>query len=143
VTEVSSKGLIPQLSEVLQALTQSHELLLGKVQQTRLEHTRAVRTDIRAGRDGARAFTITPTTSVAGTRPFAPPTDAGGSSRARPSRPSFDAAGGIAVTPQDWSPTPETEPRAEDGAPELYNYFDELDAKLAQIEQPERDPGDR
>jgi len=38
VTETSSKGLLPQLTDMLYALTDSHELLLLKLQTVRLEH---------------------------------------------------------------------------------------------------------
>jgi hypothetical protein len=37
VTDTSSKGLLPQLTDVLYALTDSHELLLRKLQTVRLE----------------------------------------------------------------------------------------------------------
>ena len=39
VTETSTKGLLPQLTDVLNALTESHVMLLRKVQCLRLEHT--------------------------------------------------------------------------------------------------------
>ncbi len=42
VTEVSTKGLLPQLTDVLHALTGSHSLLLGTIQSVRLEHISAV-----------------------------------------------------------------------------------------------------
>jgi len=38
VTDTSSKGLLPQLTDVLYALADSHELLLRKLQSVRLEH---------------------------------------------------------------------------------------------------------
>ena len=38
VTRTSSTGLLPQLTEVLHALCDSHELLLLKLQSVRLEH---------------------------------------------------------------------------------------------------------
>ena len=42
VTDISSKGLLPQLTDVLHALTDSHELLLCKVRSVRLEHMSTV-----------------------------------------------------------------------------------------------------
>ncbi len=38
MTDTSAKGLLPQLTEVLYALSDSHELLLRKLQSVRLEH---------------------------------------------------------------------------------------------------------
>ena len=38
MTDTSSKGLLPQLTDVLYALTDSHELLWRKLQSVRLEH---------------------------------------------------------------------------------------------------------
>ena len=43
VTDVSSNGLIPQLTGLLHALTDSHELLLGKLRAVRREHDGAGR----------------------------------------------------------------------------------------------------
>jgi hypothetical protein len=40
VTDFSSKGLLPQLTDVLEALTSSHELLLLKLQSVRFQHVR-------------------------------------------------------------------------------------------------------
>ena len=42
MTDISSKGLLPQLTDVLHALTDSHELLLLKLQSVRLEHMNVV-----------------------------------------------------------------------------------------------------
>jgi hypothetical protein len=39
VTEASTRGLFPQLTDVLHALTESHAMLLSKVQSLRDEHT--------------------------------------------------------------------------------------------------------
>jgi hypothetical protein len=41
VTEASTRGLFPQLTDVLHALTESHAMLLSKVQRLRDEHTNA------------------------------------------------------------------------------------------------------
>ena len=38
VTDASTKGLLPQLTDVLHALTDSHALLLSKIQSVRLKH---------------------------------------------------------------------------------------------------------
>ena len=40
VTDFSSKGLLPQLIDVLHALTEGQELLSRKVREARLEHYR-------------------------------------------------------------------------------------------------------
>ena len=42
VADISSKGLLPQLTDLLHALTESHELLLSKVQSVRLGHMNVV-----------------------------------------------------------------------------------------------------
>jgi hypothetical protein len=42
VADISSKGLLPQLTDVLHALTDSHELLLRKLQSVRLGHINVV-----------------------------------------------------------------------------------------------------
>lgn len=42
MTDVSSKGLIPQLTDVMRALTDAHELLLLRVQTLRREHHSAI-----------------------------------------------------------------------------------------------------
>jgi hypothetical protein len=41
MTDVSTKGLLPQLTDVLHALADSHALLLSKIQSVRLEHISA------------------------------------------------------------------------------------------------------
>ena len=51
VTEVSTKGLLPQLTDVLHALTGSHSLLLGTIQSVRLEHISAVVSVVEKSRE--------------------------------------------------------------------------------------------
>ena len=42
MADISSKGLLPQLTDLLHALTESHELLSSKVQSVRLGHMNVV-----------------------------------------------------------------------------------------------------
>lgn len=175
--QASSKGLLPQLTEVLLALTASHELLLRKVRTVQLE-----RTDDLAPAQwrGAKSAVPTPmpiavpVAILPGSKPLAtavlplprgvsiagdPPIPAG-----RPmlpaGRPMLVDARAIASTPAPLSAPPETgsvEPTtvgppaalsrsrlvAQSGSGDEpsrdrdYNYFDELDARLADLGNPD------
>jgi hypothetical protein len=54
LTDASSKGLFPQLTDVLCALSQSHAKLLSKVQSLRLEHTEATPSGLNLVEESAK-----------------------------------------------------------------------------------------
>jgi hypothetical protein len=67
-TDISSKGLLPQLIEVLHALTQGQELLSSKIRKAELEYARVPVVD-RCPQAEASAIGITP--AFVGARPNA------------------------------------------------------------------------
>jgi hypothetical protein len=82
VTDVPSKGLLPQLIDVLHALTEGQELLSLKVRDARLEHSRHM-IPVIEGRSqtahsdlaGSRTFVSTNHTATIGIRQDQPPTE--------------------------------------------------------------------
>ena len=187
VTDFSSKGLLPQLIDVLHALTEGQELLARKVREARLEHYR--RTDPVVERDpqtapsdplASRIFVDTgPDTSV-GIRREQPsgtidsnahPTSFDGSANGPRPEPSSGASEApVGSTVREASSPPPAEyvtdtdtpadvlgegsaqtdwldqrpPSEETTAPlnRDYNFFDELDARLADLQDPKDGSGD-
>jgi hypothetical protein len=185
VTDISSKGLFPQLTDLLDALSDSHELLLSRVRSVRLEleHT-CVAADVIedspygrfvdvAGLAPTAAIDTTPARSVpmdeiepieSSTRSNRSACSVSGVSsdseasadhvmleKPAPPRPAAENVTsrhtvGTAVPPRVARPS--ESPQA--GVPEptgdtpanKYNFFDELDSRLAHLEDPEVDTGD-
>lgn len=180
VTDISSKGLLPQLIDVLHALTQGQELLSRKVRDARLEHSLHSATTIERRPqaepvdDPSSRVSRSPdgSTEVHGI----PPTTKGELGAGHTSidvvgnAPSPEPAGGTATAPEIASAVPDSTSRSdasesiatpsgvvadassEASAPhnELnsaqpaettikeplkrdYNFFDELDARLAEL----------
>lgn len=188
---VSSKGLLPQLTYVLHALTDSHELLLCKVRSVRLEHMstvplvleafphaqfvdfvdscplRRVETTTGTAKDTHRAFSFDEVdTSTGSTKPASSDSDlspglvaaSAESTYREPPAPSCASSctSTEVVTPDHdmdtgvraETPTPPREPTTAladqtgaDSASCNYNFFDELDARLAHLENPETGSG--
>jgi hypothetical protein len=194
VTDVSSKGLLPQLTDVLYALTESHERLLFKLQALRRVHndgpigsgvlqsfrlgsTAAALPDLAERRtpdplaemvdtaNGARgdlsvdALTSngvgTPILTEFDVRPavgYGPEPQSEGEATPPPP-PASEAVGRQLGTdraaPPDLLPRPEgiqvelSGPTEEGSADRNYNFFDELDARLTHIQDPEHGSGRR
>jgi hypothetical protein len=186
VKDISSKGLLPQLTDVLHALTDSHELLLFKLQSVRLGHLNAVPLEIEAfphaefldfvdtrqsaladTKTGAThdvhrnpADTIESSTEATG-RPFiasdVSPRFAAAAAQADPEtsaqppatteavtpRVDIDAAvPAQAPTPPEWPLAVQSDSNGSESAKDSYNFFDELDARLADLGHPESGSGE-
>lgn len=185
MADISSKGLLPQLTDLLHALAESHELLLSKVQTVRLGHIDVVHpasSDSPHGpflgfvdpRPSALVDTKTSTTvhahraspieEIVDIKPSTEPTrlascgpDVGADFVAEgaqlthagtpgPSVESTDVVtlrhdmdAGIPVSTSTPEPPVDVHPDPMGADPEdrNYNFFDELDAKLAHLDMPE------
>ena len=186
MTEISSQGLLPQLTDVLHVLTDSHELLRLKLQSVRLEYTntevspRAQSRDEVDPRPAALGDPTTDTTSAV-RQPFKideiePGAAPGGSASSESDvRASFVAASTQShmETPAQPLPPPEVvtprgdvddvlhaelptpgerplaapadqspaDPTGAERANHNYNFFDELDARLGQLQDPDSGSG--
>jgi hypothetical protein len=188
-TDISAKGLLPQLIDLLHALTEAQEVLRRKVRDAGLEYTGRP-----AAVDGRWAQTEPSDSAVPGSFLGASPNAAVGIRRELPTddvevvagrtsvggfgndplpKPSIDASAAPvsatapqatspssppavmatpAVTPADLSETSTRTDRLNSGmsggetstAPSNrdYNFFDELDARLADLQDPPGRPGD-
>jgi len=178
VSEASSKGLLPQLTDVLHALTGSHALLLSTLQSVRLEHMclvapvvgligepsdRAPGDDVIVGwpsrfetttshtseaaeaideaEPGASWSQIAAVDSDTGTEPVVAATDVADVVATLLSPASAEMVchigdSGAVVSRQPPSPREKREPEGvsaggADSEDRNYNFFDELDARLA------------
>jgi hypothetical protein len=174
VTDVSTKGLLPQLTDVLRALTDSHALLLSKIQSVRLEQISAVHPVVEVHGEFSRFQVDLPTQSMVSTTtspmievPEAVHHEAGtGASSSQIESSEFEISSGAhlaAINDTDHmmtspSPAAEVAPPHDDSVPSVsvggasppdereaqqeqatdvdsenrnYNFFDELDARIA------------
>ena len=189
VTHISSKGLLPQLTEVLHALSDSQELLLLKLQSVRLEHISVVPSgieefphaqflafvnprppavvDTKTGTttDAHRALPIDvielrsdpPSKWLVSPETDVSPGVANASVITHPETPTplrtstgvVTADRGLDALTPPRAPTPSERPLAVQAKPAgaesadcNYNFFDELDARLAHLKNPESDTGE-
>jgi len=163
MTEVPSRGLLPQLTDVLYALTDSHRLLLFKLRSVHLEHEavppwadehetpHAEFLDVVDRRPSAVVEPLTVTASLAHEAVHLPQFEEADLVRA--DRPMHVDTVAAATQPADEEvhlgeiesmhrPTPTrldfphtqgTEPLDSESSNRNYNYFDELDARLAHL----------
>jgi hypothetical protein len=175
VTDVSTKGLLPQLTDVLRALTDSHALLLSKIQNVRLEQISAVYPVVEVHGEFSRSQVDLPTQSIVSTTtspiievPEAVRHEAGtGASSSQIDSSEFEMSSGAhlaatddtdhmmtspspaaaeVATPHDdsvpsvsagWALPPDEREAQQEPATDVdsenrdYNFFDELDARIA------------
>ncbi len=163
----SPKGLLPQLTDVLCALTESQELLLGKLQSVRLEHPSVVptvifesaheradsvdpplplvdSTTISSGLTSEvdRSSAIDPaepstgTTSSSSFESQETPASASTSATGATALHDVDDAAGADATPPMGTRAVPGDPTAATSATHHYNFFDELDTRLAHLDDP-------
>ena len=190
VTEMSSKGALPQLTDVLHALTESHELLLSKLQSVQLERASVVPilveefphahfqdfvdpllpthvdAKIDATNDVHREFRVdqisesdssTEQIRLASSESDVSPGLAAASPQVTHSEASAQSRISVEVvtpgcdmhadvpaegpTPPEWPRDLHTDQTGADSANRNYNFFDELDATLAHLKNPESGTG--
>jgi hypothetical protein len=181
VTDFSSKGLLPQLTDVLEAFAESHERLLWRVRELRAEYSPAEASGVGdfssrsgdshiLGNPALSAGTDTPTTRTQAESP--PPLDASEASPESPRHASTDigvdrgvetpafgvqlteertpasvdataagrsqqepAGGQAPATSVEPIPTQHADQVEAESADRDYNFFDELDDRLARLDQ--------
>jgi len=127
LTHISVNGLLPQLIDLLHALTEGQELLSRKVRDARLEYTcQPAPVDERCPHTEPSDSAVP--RSFMGTSPNA----------GTPADPSNETS-----TRTDWlnSARPGVETTTAQSNRD-YNFFDELDARLADLQDPPGRPGD-
>ena len=145
MTEVSTKGLLPQLTDVLHALTGSHALLLSTIQSVRVGHISAVAPAMEViGEADAPSREIAAAWSDTSRHPAVAATDVADDVAPSPSPASAESVPSdvdsvAAVRRNDPTPREEREAQSVDpGGVESesrnYNFFDELDARLAGLD---------
>jgi hypothetical protein len=142
VTDTSSQGSLTQLTDVLYLLTDSQELLLQRVQAMRTEITRSVPTVTERTPSTLNAST----SSIAVSRtPLVTVSPLNGITSSKPTNPEPKTV--EAKTPE--AKTPINPPSdVVDSSPSTtqsssirsYNFFDDLDALLADLEGPDAAP---
>jgi hypothetical protein len=143
VTDFSSKGLLPQLTDVLHALGSSQALLLSKIQRVRVERSETE----EMGRYFRSIDGVEPVPQLHGDVPtvvqtsgIPEPLSHGNEPHvATPSAPVFTRLPdeGLAAPTREMMTT-ESGPTADAGADQEnrnYNFFDELDDKLAGLDK--------
>jgi hypothetical protein len=153
LTDISFKGLLPQLIDVLTALAEGQELLSRKIRDAKLAYSGdsnpVVNSMHAATSDIAIPDPLTGGTSFSSSLPIRAqsPTDQGDLGAGRPSgngdgngsspRPSSGTDLSSAATARtDWLNS--SDDTGTDALNYNYNFFDELDARLADL----HDPGD-
>jgi hypothetical protein len=161
VTDISSEGSLPQLTDVLYLLTDSQDLLLLKIQSMRMEYTRSARSaperapsTVNATPSAERVSTddndahavrstpapASPVSNVTNRLPVVTvlplgdttlPETTTAESRTAESRTRINAHAEV-FDPVDSAPSIPT-----DSANRSYNFFDELDERLADLEHPD------
>jgi hypothetical protein len=141
VVDVSSTESLPQLSDVLHALTESQQLLLAKVRAlhkaagSRGVHDAPTQADLRQGPDTAFSDSdsaLRPCEANGSLRPSLP--DVGADSGRTPDREVEPETIGVSPQAITASAEPEMAPEFDAGG-RNYNFFDELDAKLARMDE--------
>jgi len=185
VADISCKGLLPQLTDLLHALTESHELLLSKVQSVRLGHMNVVHSassdspyspflafvdprpsalvDTKTGTT-VNAHRASPIEEIVEIKPSMEPSRlvpcgsdvsadfvAAGAQLTHPGTPGpsaestyvvklrhdMDAAIPVPTSTPESPVDVRPDPMGAESEDRNYNFFDELDAKLADLEMPE------
>jgi hypothetical protein len=163
VTDASTKGLFPQLTEVLHALTNSHVLLLNTIQTVRLEHISAVYPVVGSFGEGSDAqiheyvdyeseinalpsqaalpeFGRDSRLSVAGTEVADQTVTSPSSASAEIVTPQGEVVAPVSErTPlfSDATECQRVDPTDAESENRNYNFFDELDARLAGLGETE------
>jgi hypothetical protein len=154
VTDISSKGSLPQLTDLLYLLTDSQELLLLKIQSMRTEIARSTRSE--AVPTTANVVNVTPSIGLEGVSKDETAAPAKREMKASASQSSSvtSAAPVVTVLPPLDDPTTETatlittqtlgsdlagsSPSITNSAADRnYNFFDDLDERLADLEGPD------
>jgi hypothetical protein len=133
MTDFSSKGLLPQLTDVLEAFAESHERLLLRIQGLRAEHSRsgaAGAGEFSSLADGSHGAQQTERRTIAPIEGLAAGHDQHESARDQ-----------LQTTPVESIPTRHAHEVETESADRNYNFFDELDDHLARLDQdPPSDP---
>jgi hypothetical protein len=164
VADSSSKGLLPQLIDVLRALAEGQEQLLRKIREAKLENSSfsvhvvdrypQAEADNRALRGPTSANgPVNGSSSEPGIEPSVgrgPATAAGGPPLSNPLTETQTDVGPAADLSSEMSPRSEGLDSARHGETTTavgtrnhnYNFFDELDARLADLQESARRSGD-
>jgi hypothetical protein len=137
VTDISSKGSLPQITNVLYLLTDSQELLLQRVQNMRTEIARSILTVT-----AHTPYTVnaSPSSNAAGRVPLVTVSPINGL------RPSVPAKAETKTVETNTPINPPVESSdlvdsstsiAQSSSNRSYNFFDDLDALLADLEGPD------
>jgi hypothetical protein len=176
MADVSPKGLLPQLTDVMYALTESQKLLVGKLQRMRLEHpddfpsviveethmedsdsldeqlglvvsttatprlpiqaqqsiaVDAREPNLRTASESNPGFTM-----MAARLPHETPAPSSTATTGEATFEDVQDADSADVTPPTGTPAVPPDPTETTPANRHYNFFDDLDARLAHLEEP-------
>jgi hypothetical protein len=141
VTDISSKGSLPQLTDVLYLLTDSQELVLLKVQSMRTEFARSIRT---AAERTPFAVNASPSSDAASRVPVVavlPPDNLTLSETATSGSATATTTATLINACAEGSELVDSSPSiTESSSNRSYNFFDELDQLLADLEGPDTAP---
>jgi hypothetical protein len=136
VTDISSKGSLPQVTDVLYLLTDSQELLLQRVQSMRTE---IARSNPRVTEQAPSTVNASPSSNASSRVPVVPVSPSDGLTSSEPT-----AAERKTVYTRTLIDPPAENSQLVDSSPSItqssssrsYNFFDDLDALLAALEGP-------